>query len=370
MQGCVLSQAVPDAPPPKMLLLLRARAARELSTASTQTVFSLPRKLLQRERASARSNARDYDYVRDEVATRLTDRLGDISRAFPSVLDLGGGGNAVLRALLARADGADGAARVPSGVRALTVLDPSARALSRDAVELDAGAASSGVAVARVCAPLEGAPLPFADGAFDLVISSCALHWANDVPAVFAEARRVLRPDGVFLAAFLGGETLDELRRAASAAEQERDGGVSPRVSPMMAGGDAGSLLGAAGFALPTVDVDTFTIEYANAALLMEHLRASGESNAALGARGGARRSTLLATAAAYAAVGTSAGGSAGGSAKGGDDEDAVSATFQVIYLIGWAPANSQPKTVARGSVPKGFGQRVKGTPTVRPPML
>ena len=338
-----------------MLLKVRS-AARLFSSASTQTVFSLPRKLLQRERASARSNARDYDYVRDEVATRLTDRLGDISRAFPNVLDLGGGGSAVLRALLARAEVVDGAAHAPSGVRALTVMDPSARALARGALEIDAEAASSGMLVQRICAPLEGAPLPFQDGAFDLVISSCALHWVNDVPAVFAEARRVLRPDGVFLAAFLGGETLDELRRAASAAEQERDGGVSPRVSPMMAGSDAGSLLSAAGFALPTVDVDTFTIEYANAALLMDHLRAAGESNAALGARGGARRSTLLATAAAYAAVSSAAKSSGGGDG----DDDAVPATFQIIYVIGWAPASSQPKPVARGSVPTGFGMRVK----------
>jgi NADH dehydrogenase [ubiquinone] 1 alpha subcomplex assembly factor 5 len=323
-----------------------SRAAIRLfssASASSQAVFSSSRKLLQRERAASRTNARDYDYVRDEVATRLTERLSDISRAFPNVLDLGGGNDAVLRALLAQ--------DARSGVRALTVLDPSPRALARGAAELDTEAATAGITVERACAPLEGAPLPFNDGAFDLVVSSCALQWVNDVPAVFTEARRVLRPDGVFLAAFLGGETLDELRRAASAAEQERDGGVSPRVSPMMAGSDAGSLLSGAGFALPTVDVDTFSAEYANAALLMEHLRASGESNAALGARGGARRSTLLATAAAYTAM-----------CGGSDGSDSVPATFQIIYLIGWAPASSQPKPVARGSVPTGFGMRKSPT--------
>ena len=127
-----------------------------------------------------------------------------------------------------------------------------------------------------------------------------------------------------------------------SAAEQERDGGVSPRVSPMMRVADAGNLLAGAGFGLPLVDTDSFTVEFPSAAALFEHLRAMGESNAALGARPGVRRDTLLATAAAYSAL-------------YGDAEGRVPATFQVIYMIGWAPAASQPRAKRRGSVPRGF---------------
>ena len=336
-----------------MLALAARRAARGARALATQTVFSPARKLAQRERAAARPDAADFDYVRAEVAARLVERLGDITRSFGDVLDLGAGTGATLHALLAaRAGGGGGGddARGPRSVRAVTLLDPSARVLSRDAAAQDAAAAAAGVSVSRRAAPLDGAALPFADASFDLVLSSMALHWVNDVPGLLAEARRVLRPDGAFMAAFVGGETLQELRAAAVAAEHERDGGVSPRVSPMMGASDAGNLLAGAGFGLPTVDVDTFTLEYPTAAALFEHLRAAGESGAALGARAGARRDTLLATAAAYTAA-------------HGDADGAVPATVQVIFMIGWAPAASQPRAKARGSVPKGFSERKTALP-------
>jgi NADH dehydrogenase [ubiquinone] 1 alpha subcomplex assembly factor 5 len=114
----------------------------------------------------------------------------------------------------------------------------------------------------------------------------------------------------------------------------------------MMMLADAGNLLTAAGFALPLADADTFTIEYPSASALFQHLRGMGESCASLGARQGARRDTLLATAAAYTAL-------YGDAATG-----AVPATYQVIYMIGWSPSASQQQPSARGSVPKGFGQR------------
>jgi NADH dehydrogenase [ubiquinone] 1 alpha subcomplex assembly factor 5 len=114
----------------------------------------------------------------------------------------------------------------------------------------------------------------------------------------------------------------------------------------MMNLSDAGNLLANAGFKLPLVDLDTFTIEYPSASALFRHLRAMGESNASLGARQGSRRDTLLATSSLYTTL------------YGDVDTGAVPATFQVIYMIGWAPADSQPKPKERGSVPKGFAQR------------
>ena len=134
---------------------------------------------------------------------------------------------------------------------------------------------------------------------------------------------------------------------------------MSPRISPMMNLADAGNLLSGAGFALPLVDMDTFTIGYPSAAALMRHLRGMGESNAALGARQGARRDTLLATAATYTAL----YGEKAAAGEGEDEGVVVPATFQVIYMIGWAPAASQPQPKARGSVPKGFGQRAVVAP-------
>jgi NADH dehydrogenase [ubiquinone] 1 alpha subcomplex assembly factor 5 len=281
----------------------------------------------------------------------------------------------VLRALIAQGGAGSPA---PNGIRSVTLLDSFDLARSSGAKELELEAQNAGVSVTRTIAPLDGSSLPYPDASFDLVFSSMSLHWINDVPRLFSEVRRVLKPDGAFILAFLGGNTLDELkcvlksaerigsarcvlrsltppsapswpvpfyRRASSAAEQERDGGVSPRVSPMMNASDAGNLISGAGFGLPTVDVDTISIEYPSAGSLFDHLRAMGESNAAIGARGGSRRDTLLATAAAY----TELFGAADGS---------IPVTFQVIYAIGWAPAPSQPTTKERGSVPKGFGMR------------
>lgn len=193
--------------------------------------------------------------------------------------------------------------------------------------------------------------IPLPDGSVDLVITSCALHWVNNVPGALREALRVLRPDGVLLAAFLGGETLAELRSAFVAAEAERDGGVSPRVSPMMGVADAGNLLAGAGFGIPTVDSDVLTCEYPSALALMEHLQGMGESGAALAARPGARRDTLLAAAAAYASL-------YGGAAS---EPGAVPASFEVVYAIGWKPAPSQPQPLKRGSVAKGFAARTSG---------
>jgi NADH dehydrogenase [ubiquinone] 1 alpha subcomplex assembly factor 5 len=224
------------------------------------------------------------------------------------------------------------------------MLDSSERMLLRD--ERAWRGAAGGVEAHAVRAPLEGAPLPFADASFDLVLSSMALHWVNDLPGVFAEALRVLRPDGCLLMVLPGGETLQELRASFFAAESAADGGVSPRASPMVAVADAGNLLTAAGFALCTVDADTFTIEYPSAAALFRHLRAMGESNAALGARGGARPALLRAAGAHYERE------------FPGEDGAGVSATVQLIFAIGWKPAPTQPQPRARGSVPKGFGER------------
>ena len=124
----------------------------------------------------------------------------------------------------------------------------------------------------------------------------------------------------------------------------------------MMMLADAGNLLTAAGFALPLVDADTFSIEYPSVPALFRHLQGMGENNAALGMRQGARRDTLLSTAAVYAALHGQAG------------VEAVPATFQVLYMIGWAPADSQPAAKARGSVPKGFAQRyVEQAPAAAP---
>ena len=250
--------------------------------------------------------------------------------------------------------------------------------LHRDAETLWPAAAASGLEVLPHVGALEGEPLPYADASMDLVVSSMSLHWTNDVPGIFAEVRRVLKPDGAFVFALLGGETLQELRcvprmsarvllslppsvtplppflsQAFVVAEQERDGGVSPRISPMMHLSDAGNLLSAAGFGIPTVDADTFTVEYPSPGSLYHHLRSMGESNAALGARQGPRSDTLLAAAVAYVTL--FGEGDDLGKGEVRSSSISVPATYQTIFGIAWAPAPTQPKPKARGSVPRGF---------------
>ena len=175
---------------------------------SSQTVFNPGQKLAQRGRAAALPDAADFDYLRDEVAARLVGRLRDITRSFPTALDLGSNSGNVVAQLVAQRRPEGGAA---GGVAALRALDPCAGMHAR-AAPVFAAAASVGLAATPLCAPLEGAPLPLEDASVDLVISSMAMHWVNDVPGVLEEVRRVLRPDGAFLCAFLGGDTLQELR--------------------------------------------------------------------------------------------------------------------------------------------------------------
>lgn len=172
---------------------------------------------------------------------------------------------------------------------------------------------------------------------YDLVISSMSLHWVNDLPGLFARVRQALRPDGVFICSMLGGETLQELRSAFAIADQERLGGVTPHVSPFVRMRDCGSLLSSAGFALPAVDYETITTKYPDMFTLMEHLRAMGEANAALERARSVPREVFLGAAAAYQSL-------------FGDKEGLITATFQVFYLIGWAPARSQPRPLQRGT--------------------
>jgi SAM-dependent methyltransferase len=175
-------------------------------------------------------------------------------------------------------------------------------------------------------------------GAHDLVIHALCLHWANDPVGQLVQCRRALRPDGLFLGVLFGGQTLAELRACLAEAEVSVTGGLSPRVLPMAEIRDLGGLLQRAGFALPVADSATRTVTYADAGRLMADLRAMGEANA-LAQR--VRRPTqrrIFAQAATHYAAGFSA------------PEGRIRATFEMIFLTGWAPDDSQPKPLRPGS--------------------
>ena len=180
--------------------------------------------------------------------------------------------------------------------------------------------------------------LPFAEASFDLVTSILSLHAVNDLPGVLVQLRRLLRPDGLFIAAMFGGETLKELRTAFAAAEDETLGGASPRVAPFADVRDLGGLLQRAGFALPVADVERTVVRYRELPRLFADLRAIGETNVLASRRPEAlSRRILAAVIGAYRS-------------RYGDPEGRLPATFEIVFLTGWAPHESQQKPLRPGS--------------------
>ncbi|PJI85834.1 hypothetical protein BC777_2181 [Yoonia maricola] len=174
--------------------------------------------------------------------------------------------------------------------------------------------------------------------AHDLILHTMCLHWANDPVGQLVQTRHALKPDGLLLCTFLGGQTLHELRASLAEAEAVVAGGLSPRIAPMGEIRDLGGLLQRAGFALPVADATPLTASYVNAFHLMHDLRKMGENNAlAQRIKHATRRNVLTEAACIYAANFRNA-------------ENRVDATFEVITLTGWAPADSQPQPLRPGS--------------------
>lgn len=277
-----------------------------------ETLAPFDRALVRRHRDRAAARFGDHDFLFREIGERLLDRIDDMRRSFPVAVDLG-----CRTGLLA--DGAKG----------------------RGGIETWISADLSAAMVACAPAPnlvADEEMLPFADGSLDLVVSTLSLHWVNDLPGALIQIRRALKPDGLFLAALWGGDTLIELRDALFEAELAAHGGVSPRTSPVADLRDAGMLLQRAGFALPVVDSDLLTVTYSDALALMRDLRGMAETNATRErSRRPSSRAFLADAAARYATDHAGADGR-------------IVASFQAIFLTGWAPAASQQQPLRPGS--------------------
>jgi SAM-dependent methyltransferase len=186
----------------------------------------------------------------------------------------------------------------------------------------------------------------------DLIVSALAFQFVNDLPGVLAQIRRALKPDGLLLAAMIGGDTLTELRQSFAAAEAECEGGVSPRVAPFADLRDVGALLQRAGLALPVTDVDRVVVRYDSAFALMTDLRRMGATNILIERRRTpTRRATMLRMAQIYGE-------------RFADADGRVRATFDVIWLSGWAPHESQQKPLRPGSAKASLEAAVKGKKT------
>jgi SAM-dependent methyltransferase len=247
-------------------------------------------------------------FLLDRVAEDMADRLAAVKRAFPRAADIWTPGDGLNSYASFNAF-----ARVaPVGAREVLSLEPES---------------------------------------LDLAVSALALQFVNDLPGVLAQIRRALKPDGLLLAAMIGGDTLTELRQSFAAAEAECEGGVSPHVAPFADLRDIGSLLQRAGLALPVTDVDRVVVRYGSAFALMQDLRRMGATNIlAERRRTPTRRTTMLRMAQIYGE-------------RFADADGRIRATFDIIWLSGWAPHDSQPKPLRPGSAKASLEDAVKKAP-------
>ncbi|MGB1547044.1 MAG: methyltransferase domain-containing protein [Alphaproteobacteria bacterium] len=261
------------------------------------------RTLVRRHRDRIAGAFNEHDFLFREVAERLVERLDDVLRDFPDVLDLG----CHTGHLASLAQKRHGTKRV--------VASDFSTPMAQRVAKRDGGLLS---------VVTDEELLPFKEESFDLVLSCLSLHWVNDLPGTFVQIQRALKPGGLFLGAMLGGETLKELYKAFLVAEMETEGGVSPHISPFTEIRDAGQLLQRAGFAEPVSDTDTITVTYPGVFNLLMDLRNMGETNALYARRRNLTpRGTFLRMAKSYE-----------------DDfpgaESRLPATFQIVYLTGW----------------------------------
>jgi len=254
------------------------------------------RALLHARQRRARAQG-EVTFLLDRVAEDMSDRLAAVMREFHAPADLWTPGE---------------------GLAALRMRLPSIKRIALDAAGHE--------------------KLPFAPESLDLIVSALALQFVNDLPGVLVQIRRALKADGLFLAALLGGETLTELRQSFAEAESDIEGGVSPRVAPFADLRDLGALLQRAGFALPVTDVDRVAVRYDSAFKLMHDLRRMGATNALIARRRTPlKRATLMRMAEIYGQ-------------RFADEDGRLRATFEIIWLSGWAPHPDQQQPLKPGS--------------------
>lgn len=259
-------------------------------------IFDRAARRLRRDRIAG--SYAGHDFLRAAMIEGLVDRLGSVKREFRDILDLGsfGGGLQFPGARITRLDAGRRFAAMSGGVQA------------------------------------DEDRLPFADGSFDLIVSAGVLDTVNDLPGALTLARRALRPDGLFLAAFAGAGSLSTLRAALREAEGDRP---APRIHPQIDVRAAGDLLVRAGFALPVADVETLDVRYGSLGRLLDDLRGMGAGNL-LAERRAMRRDVLARAAAAFAAQ--------------ADADGRTTERFAILYLTAWAPSPDQPVPARRGS--------------------
>ncbi len=272
--------------------------------ASDLEIFDTRTKAMQRIRARAlQAQDPNSTFLIDEIADRLQDRLADIKRRFTHALDIGGN-------------------------------------------------MKKGQHARHVCGlPAQHENLGLTPASYDLITSNLMLHWVTDLPGMLIQMNQALKPDGLMMVSLFGGETLHELRHSLIKAETEIIGGANMRISPMADVKDLGSLLQRAGFAMPVADMDTVTVHYSHPLKLMADLRAMGENNALKSRpKNFLRRDILRRACEIYMQTYS-------------NDQGRIPATFQVMYLTGWHPHESQQQPLKPGSATMRFSDALGKPP-------
>lgn len=272
-------------------------------------IFDRAARRRRRDRAAAGDPAA-HAFLRDAMVEGLMERLDAVKRPFAEALDIGASDRSMIvpGARMARLDPGFGFARATGGLQA------------------------------------DEDRLPFADGSFDCVVSAGVLDQVNDLPGALTLIRRALRPDGLFVGAFLGAGSLPALRAAMRAADGDRP---AARLHPQIDVRSAGDLLVRAGFTLPVADVETLDVRYASFGRLLDDLRGMAATNL-LANRSPLSRGALARAAAAFA------------EAAGPDGR--TTERFSIVFLTGWAPDESQPRPARRGSATASLAQALRGT--------
>jgi SAM-dependent methyltransferase len=284
------------------------RVVQELQIGGTSPIIFDRQLLRARQRRALALGAADF--LLERVAHDLSERLAVVVRQFERAVDLGTPGDALRRTLA-------GSGKVGTLISANPLAE-----IRRDPLAVAA----------------DEEMLPFREGSLDLVVSALSLHFVNDLPGALVQIARALKPDGLLLAALLGGDTLTELRQAFAAAEAEIEDGVSPRVAPFADLRDLGGLLQRAGFALPVVDVERIAVRYASPLDLLHDLRRMGATNVLVQRRRQPlRRATLARMMEFYGA-------------QFADADGRVRATFEIVWLSGWSPHANQQQPLKPGS--------------------
>lgn len=284
------------------------------------------RRLVRTRRNRAAADFSSFDFLLRRVTEQTCERMLEINRNFKTVLDLGCHNGLFARSLF----GQEEFETLGSTIETLLQTDLAASMVSA------APACESGHKLHRLVCDEER--LPFSAAGFDLVVSHLGLHAVNDLPGALIQIRQALKPDGLFIGAFFGGQTLHELKASLMQAETEIEGGVSPRIAPFADIRDIGALLQRAGFALPVIDLDRVTVSYDNLIKLMADLRGMGQSNSLIQRRKKPLRRSLLTRASEIYL------------SEFGQEDGRLPATFEIIFATGWAPHSSQQQALRPGS--------------------